>query len=272
MKIACIQLDVAFAEPEKNFQRVRTLIEKAGNDGAELVVLPEMWNTAYALTDLDQLADREGEVTKNFLSGLAKTHHIHIVGGSVSTKKGDHFFNTMYVYNNQGDLVSEYDKAHLFRLMDEHLYLKAGSKENVFTLGSIEAGGVICYDLRFPEWLRAHALSGAKVLFIPAQWPEARIDHWKVLLQARAIENQCFVIAVNRTGADPNNRFNGQSMVIAPWGKVIWTGADDEEYALLDIDFSEVEEVRTRIPVYEDRRPALYQPLLENSMAIEKNV
>ncbi|WP_342542633.1 carbon-nitrogen family hydrolase [Paenisporosarcina sp. FSL H8-0542] len=263
MKIACIQLDVAFAEPEKNFSNVQKYIKKVASEGAELVVLPEMWNTAYALTELEHLADVEGQRTKEFLSELARTYHVHIVGGSVSTKKGDSFYNTMYIYSNEGQLVSEYDKAHLFRLMDEHLYLKAGNQSNVFSLGSIQAGGVICYDLRFPEWLRAHALAGAKVLFLPAQWPETRIDHWRILLQARAIENQCFVIAVNRTGNDPNNQFNGQSMIIAPWGKVLWTGADDEDYAIIDVDFSEVEEVRTRIPVYEDRRPLLYKPLFE---------
>lgn len=263
MKIACIQLDVAFAEPKKNFHNVQKYIEKVASEGAELVVLPEMWNTAYALTKLEQLADIEGNQTKKFLSELARTHHVHIVGGSVSTKKGSNFYNTMYVYSNEGNLVAEYDKAHLFRLMDEHLYLQAGNQENVFSLGSIQAGGVICYDLRFPEWLRAHALAGAKVLFVPAQWPKARIDHWKILLQARAIENQCFVIAVNRTGVDPNNQFNGQSMIIAPWGKVLWTGAEEEGYAVIDVDFSEVEEVRTRIPVYEDRRPTIYNSLLE---------
>ncbi|MCZ8537531.1 carbon-nitrogen family hydrolase [Paenisporosarcina quisquiliarum] len=263
MKIACIQLDVAFAEPEKNFSNVQKYIKKVASEGAELVVLPEMWNTAYALTQLEQLADPEGQRTKEVLSELARTYHVHIVGGSVSTKKGDHFYNTMYVFSNEGELVAEYDKAHLFRLMDEHLYLQAGNQANVFSLGSIQAGGVICYDLRFPEWLRAHALAGAKVLFLPAQWPETRIDHWKILLQARAIENQCFVIAVNRTGDDPNNQFNGQSMIIAPWGKVLWTGAEHEEYAVIDVDFSEVEEVRTRIPVYEDRRPSLYEPLFE---------
>ncbi|WP_017381977.1 carbon-nitrogen family hydrolase [Paenisporosarcina sp. TG-14] len=263
MKIACIQLNVAFADPDKNFHNVQMLIEKVVNEGAELVVLPEMWNTAYALKELEQLADFEGKRTKKFLSELARLHHIHIVGGSVSTKKGTNFYNTMYVFTNDGKLVAEYDKAHLFRLMDEHLYLQAGNKENVFYLGSIQAGGLICYDLRFPEWLRAHALAGAKVLFIPAQWPESRIDHWKILLQARAIENQCFVIAVNRTGSDPNNHFNGQSMIIAPWGKILWTGAEQEEYAVIDVDFSEVEEVRKRIPVYEDRRPALYNSLFE---------
>ena len=110
---------------------------------------------------------------------------------------------------------------------------------------------VICYDIRFPEWLRVHALAGAKVLFVSAQWPTPRIDHWKILLQARAIENQCFVIAVNRISRKPEN-FNGQSMVIEPWGEVLWTGAEDEELAVIDVDFSKVDEVRTRIPVYDD--------------------
>lgn len=125
----------------------------------------------------------------------------------------------MYIVNDSGDIITEYDKAHLFKLMDEHLYLKAGNKKNLFEIENITMAGVICYDLRFPEWFRAHSLLGAKVIFVPAQWPAARIDHWKILLQARAIENQCYIVAVNRVGKDSNNEFNGNSMVIAPWEK-----------------------------------------------------
>lgn len=99
-------------------------------------------------------------------------------------------------------------------------------------------------------------------MFVSAQWPTPRIDHWKILLQARAIENQCFVIAVNRISRKPEN-FNGQSMVIGPWGEVFWTGAQDEELAVIDVDFSIVDEVRTRIPVYDDRRPELYGKVVD---------
>lgn len=262
MKLGCIQLQVAFGDVEKNFSRVEELVREAANKGAKIVILPEMWNTSYALEKLEGLADVDGERTKAFLSQLAKELHVHIVGGSVATKKGDKFYNTMLVYNNEGELVGEYDKAHLFRLMDEHLHLSSGNTQNNFKLGDLDAAGVICYDIRFPEWLRLHALNGAKVLFVSAQWPTARIDHWKTLLQARAIENQCFVVAVNRISRNKDN-FNGQSMVIEPWGEILWTGGEDEELAIVDVDFSKVDEVRTRIPVYDDRRPELYQDVLK---------
>lgn len=263
MKIGCIQLNVRFGKVDENYERAESFIRKAAAGGAEIIVLPEMWNTGYALEKLEELADVNGERTKKFLSKLAKELSVHIVGGSVSVRRGEEFYNTMYTYNKNGELVGEYSKAHLFRLMDEHLYLQAGNEMNRFALGDIEAAGVICYDIRFPEWLRAHALQGAKVLFIPAQWPTPRIDHWKTLLQARAIENQCFVIAVNRIANKVEN-FNGQSMIIQPWGEVLWTGEEDEELAIIDVDFSIVDEVRTRIPVYEDRRPNLYTEVVND--------
>ncbi len=258
MRIACVQLNIAFGNPKENFRKVEEKIRKAAMLNAEIVVLPEMWNTGYDLTKLDVTADVNGEETRNLLTRLASELHIHIIGGSVSTQKNNHFFNTMYVVNNIGELIAEYDKAHLFKLMDEHLYLEAGTSKNIFTLNDLEMGGVICYDLRFPEWFRAHSLAGAKIIFVPAQWPATRVDHWKILLQARAIENQCFIVAVNRVGEDPNNSFNGNSMVIAPWGEVLWVGADEETIGLVDVNMDDVEEVRKRIPVFKDRRVDLY--------------
>jgi len=262
MKIGCIQMNVGFGKVDENFARAEQLIREASDQGAEIVVLPEMWNTGYALEKLGEIADEEGARSKAFLQGLSSELGIHIVGGSVATEKDGKFYNTMYIYNNEGKLVSEYSKVHLFRLMNEDQYLESGNEMNRFTLGEIEAGGVICYDIRFPEWLRAHALAGANVLFVSAQWPTPRIDHWKTLLQARAIENQCFVIAVNRISRKVEN-FNGQSMIIEPWGEVLWTGSENEELAVIDVDFSKVEEIRSRIPVYDDRRPSLYSGVVE---------
>lgn len=262
MKIGCIQLNVGFGKVDENYERAEKFIREAAAGGAEIIVLPEMWNTGYALEKLEELADMNGERTQKFLSELSRELGVHIVGGSVSVKRDDKFYNTMYTYNRIGELVGAYSKVHLFRLMDEHLYLEAGDEMNRFALDDLQAGGVICYDIRFPEWLRAHALDGAKVLFVPAQWPTPRIDHWKTLLQARAIENQCFVIAVNRIAKKVEN-FCGQSMVIGPWGEVLWIGADDEELAIIDVDFSIVDEVRRRIPVYDDRRPNLYEEVVK---------
>ena len=184
---------------------------------------------------------------------------MNIVGGSVATKRDNQFFNTMYVANRLGQIVAEYDKAHLFKLMDEHLFMEPGSQINVFDLDDVTCGGIICYDLRFPEWIRTHTLKGANIMFIPAEWPQKRIDHWQLLLQARAIENQCFIVAVNRVGSDPNNVFNGHSMVIAPWGQVLLSGETREGIYYVNLDLEEVARVRKTIPVYQDRRTELYE-------------
>ncbi|MFY3793042.1 carbon-nitrogen family hydrolase [Ureibacillus sp. MALMAid1270] len=262
MKIGCIQLNVRFGKVDENYERAEQFIREAASKGAEIVVLPEMWNTGFALEKLPELADKEGVRTKEFLTSLAKELGVHIVGGSVAIECEGKFFNTMYTVNKEGELLTEYSKAHLFRLMNEEKFLEAGDQMNRFALDDVEAGAVICYEIRFPEWVRAHALAGAKVLFVSAQWPTPRIDHWKTLLQARAIENQCFIVAVNRISNKPEN-FNGQSMIIEPWGEVLWTGAEDEELAIIDVDFSKVDEIRTRIPVYDDRRPGLYSGVVE---------
>ncbi|MGI2328007.1 carbon-nitrogen family hydrolase [Planococcus sp. YIM B11945] len=258
MKIACVQMDIAFGNPEANFQQVLSYLEEAAANGADVIVLPEMWNTGYALTELENLADSNLR-TVAFLQDFAKTHGVHIVGGSVSTKKNDGFYNTMYVVNKTGELISEYDKAHRFGLMDEHIHLNEGQSLGIFELDGTLCGGVICYDIRFPEWIRSQVLNGAKVIFVPAEWPEARIDHWRILLQARAIENQCFVVAVNRVGSDPKNEFGGSSMIIAPWGEIRLDMKKETGIGYCDIELNEVEEVRKRIPVFADRREALYK-------------
>jgi predicted amidohydrolase len=258
MKIACVQMDIAFGEPEKNFENVQKYIEEAAKAGADVIVLPEMWNTGYALNNLSNLADVNGDKTKQMLAQNAKQYGVNIIGGSVATKREDGFYNTMYVVNRVGEIIAEYDKAHLIKLMDEHLFMNPGQKPNNFEIDGTTCGGVICYDLRFPEWIRTHTIKGAKVMFIPAEWPKTRIDHWQILLQARAIENQCFIIAVNRVGTDPNNEFNGHSMVVAPWGEVLIGDQSSEGIFYTDLDLEEVDRVRKTIPIYQDRRSELY--------------
>ena len=259
MKIACVQMDIHYGEPEKNFAAIEKYIKAAALSNVDVIVFPEMWNTGYALTELNHLADENGEKTKELFTKLAKEYNVNIVGGSVATKRNDSFFNTMYVANRTGKIIAQYDKAHLFKLMDEHLFMNAGQSVNTFELDGTICGGVICYDLRFPEWIRSHVLDGAKIMFIPAEWPTKRIDHWQLLLQARAIENQCFIVAVNRIGTDPNNEFNGHSMVIAPWGELLISGQTDEGIYYADLDLQEVDHVRKTIPVFQDRRTDLYR-------------
>ncbi|WP_338453407.1 carbon-nitrogen family hydrolase [Niallia oryzisoli] len=258
MKIAVVQINIEFGQPDTNFTKVEESIKEAEVNGVDVVVFPEMWNTGYDLKQLETLADKNGERSKALFARLAKEYQVNIVGGSVATKKQNKFYNTMYIANRTGEIISEYDKAHLFKLMDEHLYMDAGQKLNTFELDGTVCGGVICYDLRFPEWIRAHVLKGAKIMFIPAEWPSTRIDHWQLLLQARAIENQCFIVAVNRVGSDPGNDFNGHSMVIAPWGELLISGQSQEGIYYTEINLQEVDKVRSTIPIFQDRRTDLY--------------
>ncbi|MEK3890302.1 carbon-nitrogen family hydrolase [Bacillus sp. FSL K6-3431] len=257
-KIGCIQMDIAFGEPKKNFKLAEQWFEKAAKEKCTVIVLPELWTTGYDLGRLDEIAHDDGEDVILFLQEQAKKHNFHIVGGSVAKQTDNGVKNTMYVIDKEGQLVHEYSKLHLFQLMDEHLHLQAGDDVPTFTLEGEEAAGFICYDIRFPEWLRKPVLEGAKVLFVVAEWPAPRLDHWQILLRARAIENQSYVIACNRAGQDPNNVFAGHSMIIDPWGEIIAEGGNEEELVIGDINPQEIEGIRNRIPVFADRRPKYY--------------
>lgn len=257
-KIACIQMDIAFGNPEENYQRIRYKIMLAAASKPDIVVLPELWTTGYDLTRLDELADHEADRTIRFLQECALAHSIHLVGGSVARSTPEGIFNTLIIVSNKGKVVKLYDKLHLFQLMNEHHFLMPGQNDGAFTLDEQHCAGFICYDIRFPEWLRVHSADGAGVLFIAAEWPEPRISHWRALLISRAIENQAYIIAVNRVGSDPANTFGGHSMVINPWGEIIAEAGDQEEIVLAEIDLELIDSVRKQIPVFQDRRPEFY--------------
>ncbi|WP_372447572.1 carbon-nitrogen family hydrolase [Neobacillus rhizophilus] len=259
LKIACLQMDIAFGNPEKNYQNAEKLIETAISEQPDIIVLPELWTTGYDLTRLDTIADKGALQTIEFLKNAAKKYNVNFVGGSVANQDDQGVKNTLLIINREGELSSEYSKLHLFKLMDEHLYLEAGSEKGLFKLDNHAFAGVICYDIRFPEWIRAHTSEGAEALFVVAEWPAPRLSHWRNLLIARAIENQCFVIACNRSGSDPNNQFAGHSLVIDPWGEIIAEAGADEEILTAEIDLKLVGEIRKQIPIFEDRRPDYYK-------------
>ncbi|GCF66465.1 hydrolase [Bacillus cereus] len=218
MKVACIQMDIVFGDVEKNIENAKNKISEAMKERPDVIVLPELWTTGYDLTRLSEIADRDGLETKEKLIEWSKQYGVHIVGGSIARQTEQGVTNTMYVVTNKGELVNEYSKVHLFQLMDEHKYLIAGNRTGEFKLDDVECAGTICYDIRFPEWMRVHTAKGAKVLFVVAEWPLVRLAHWRLLLQARAVENQCYVVACNRAGKDPNNEFAGHSLIVDPWG------------------------------------------------------
>ncbi|MGD6801716.1 carbon-nitrogen family hydrolase [Rossellomorea aquimaris] len=260
LRIACLQIDIQYGRPEENRKNVSQEFQKLFEKEKKLdvVVLPELWTTGYDLTRLDKISDDEGKESIEFLSGLAQKYSINIVGGSVAKKSGENITNTLYSFDRSGNLLGEYSKVHLFKLMDEHHYLSAGNTSGAVTIEGVPSAAFICYDIRFPEWMRTHTAGGAEVLYVAAEWPLARVYHWRTLLLARAIENQCYVVACNRSGSDPNNEFGGHSMIIDPWGEIIAEAGEGEEVIVSELDLDKVKQVRKQIPIFQDRRPELY--------------
>lgn len=259
MRISLIQLDITFGEPQANYAAMERAISQAAAEAPDCLLLPELWTTGYDLTRLGEIADPGGDTTKAFISALAAKYSINIVAGSVAKMNAGGVTNSMFIFNRRGELAGEYSKLHLFRLMDEHLYLQPGDTKGLFELDGTLCAGLICYDIRFPEWSRTHMAQGAEVLFVSAEWPLPRLAHWRALLISRAIENQCYVAACNRTGSDPANTFAGHSMIIDPWGEVLCEASGHEEILSGDIDLLKVRQVRQQIPVFSDRRPDLYE-------------
>jgi predicted amidohydrolase len=259
-RISLVQMHVEAGDPDANFGRAADRMERAAGDAPDLIVLPEMWNTGYALETIGAIADPEGKRTRELASGFARRHGINVVAGSIAERREDGVYNTLRIFNRDGEPAGEYDKIHLFRLMDEEKHLKSGKRIGLAELDGVRIGAMICYDIRFPELARTLALAGAKLLVVPAEWPHPRLEHWRTLLRARAIENQLFVAACNRVGSSDGTDFFGHSMIIDPWGDIIAEADGEETILTAEIDLDLVDEVRRRIPVFEDRRPSLYRP------------
>ncbi|WP_017728747.1 carbon-nitrogen family hydrolase [Halalkalibacterium ligniniphilum] len=271
MKIAIYQMDVIAGNPRANERKVQKWVEETMEaEKPDILVLPEMWTTAYTLKELQELAEDDRRETERFLQGLAKQHRVNLVAGSYATKVKNKIFNRAFVFNRSGELVYHYDKIHLVPMLDEPRYLEAGEKHaEVFELDGYKMGLVICYDLRFPELIRGLALAGANVLFVVAEWPEARASHWQILQQARAIENQCYVVSSNRVGTYDNVEFAGRSFVINPWGDVEAKGSQDQEETITaTIDVGKVQEMRELVPVFASRVPTKYKKLHEEATQI----
>jgi omega-amidase len=259
MKVALLQMDIALGDVAANRRKAAAMIAEAIARGARLLVLPEMWTTGYKLAEIHKLAEPADGPTIQMLSAAAKTNGVEIITGSIAEARDGRVYNTCYAIDRCGGLVAKYSKIHLIGLMEEDRYLTAGDRKTLFTMSFGQAAMIICYDLRFTELPRALALDGCQALFVPAEWPAARGSHWRTLNIARAIENQMFVIAVNRVGADDSNLFYGHSLIVDPWGEVLAEGPEkDEAVIVADVDFASVAAVRQRMPVFADRRPQCY--------------
>lgn len=258
MKICAVQMDTLMADRAANQRKAETLIALAAGHGPDVLVLPELWDLGFYPANALELGDEDGKEAQAFLSALAAKHRVNIIGGSIVRLHQGKIWNTSYVFSRQGTLISTYDKTHLFSPSKEHENFEAGETLARYELDGVPVGQVICYDLRFGELVRTLALGGIKVLFAPAAWPIPRLNHWRLLAQARAVENQMFVVAVNTVGTVNNLTFCGHSIMVDPWGEIISEAGGGEQLLLGELDLSVIADIRERINVFRDRRPELY--------------
>ncbi len=256
--VSLAQMDVVFGQVRQNLATARSMVAEAARRGSDIVILPELWSTGY---DLENAATHAQPLNAGIFAETAKLaaeFKVHILGSCLSRIDHNQFGNTAVLNGSDGSMVGVYTKLHLFQLMAEEQYLISGEQPSLVETPWGSCGLAICYDLRFPELFRHYALAGAKIVFLPAEWPQPRLAHWRTLLRARAIENQFFVVACNRVGTTRDNTFFGHSAIIDPWGETVIEGDQGPALLTAEIDLAEVDLVRTKIPIFDDRRPDIY--------------
>ena len=256
IKISIAQFQIQVGDYNQNFLKAGELIRKATDQKSGIVLLPELWLGGYDYPHFSAYL-QESDETQTKIESLAKSDDIAIAG-TFPVHSGDRFYNSLIYFDPSGS-VSHYEKIHLFSLLQEQRYFSQGTESAMVNTPAGLAGLAICYDLRFPELFRKYALLGAKLILVSAEWPLARIDHWKTLLRARAIENQVFVIGCNSVGKSGKLDMGGASAIIDPWGRTLAEAStDSEELITADLDLDEIQKARESIPVFNDRRPEIY--------------
>ena len=242
MIVSIAQFKSTLGAVDENFSTAARLIEAA--QGSDVILLPELWSTGYYPKPVENFADIDGVKTKEFLCAAAKNYNVNIIGGSVIVESGGKIYNRCHVVNRRGEVVAAYDKAHLFSFASEDKVFCAGNKIVVVDVDGVRCGLAICYDLRFPEFVRKLALAGAEIIFIPAAWSLKRLTPRQILTKARAIENQAFVVFANSSGL---------SEFVNPHGEVIAISGRGEELLTAEINLDERTEVIATMNLLADR-------------------
>jgi omega-amidase len=258
LSISLAQMEFDFGKVNSNLARAKRWVIEASERGSDLILLPELWASGYDLENWRRYATPlDGGIFAE-LSHLANEFNIAI-GSSLLEECDGEAFNTFVLYGNDGDAWGIYRKVHRFRLLEEEKWLAAGDHLVLARTPWGDVGLSICYDLRFPELFRPYALAGARLSLIVAEWPERRIVHWSKLLQARAIENQMFIVGVNKVGKSRGVKLGGRSAVIDPWGVPITEGGDTEVLLTATIVLQESDNARKHIPALKDLAPNAYK-------------
>jgi deaminated glutathione amidase len=268
MRAAAVQLN-SRGEVDRNLEVAERLVRAAAADGAELIALPEKWNVLGGPEALLAGAEPLDGPTVSTVRGWARELGVNLVAGSFAERVPDQhkLGNTSLLIGPDGEVEAVYRKIHMFDVdvggvsYRESEHEEPGDEIVIGHAGGVPVGLTVCYDVRFPELYRILAVRGAKVITVPAAFTlHTGKDHWEVLLRARAIENQVFVIAPGQIGeAPPHYNSYGRSMIVDPWGVVLATAPDEECFVAADLDLDAQEKVRSSLPSLANRRPRAYR-------------
>ena len=269
LRVACVQLNGRAPKPDL-IERAEQLVARAASTGADLVVLPEKWTGIGPPDLIRSVAESldDGEATQA-MSGWARTHGITLVGGSIVERREgrEKLSNTCVVFDPEGEIAAVYRKIHMFdvevggQVYRESEAEEPGEETNLCDAEGWRVGLTVCYDLRFPELYRILALQGAELVTVPAAFTlYTGKDHWELLLRARAVENQCYVLAANEWGVHEGGKQSyGRSSIVDPWGVVLAQAPDEDCVIAAEIDKTRLEQVRHDLPSLANRQPAAYR-------------
>ena len=252
MKVAAIQHDIAWADRDANFHHLEPLIRHAVQEGADFIILSEMFSTGFVV-DRDDIGETTGGPSSQFLSRMATELNVWICGSCPEIEPDDERpFNSLVIAHPNGT-TDRYRKIHPFTYGGEDKHFRAGADFLTITINDLRVSFFVCYDRRFANEFWALA-NDTDLYVIPANWPESRREHWMSLLVARAIENQAYVVGCNRVGDGGGLHYSGDSLIVDPQGNILAKGHADEVVLLAEISATRVTETRERFPFLRDRR------------------
>lgn len=259
MKIGLIQMDPLWENKEGNFEKAESFLRQAKAQNISFALFPEMSMTGFSMHP-EKIGERkEDSETLRFFSEKAALYQLFIGIGYVEYCEPKSF-NRYAVFSPSGELLADYKKIHPFTFGTEAVHYAGGDEVVCFRAGTWTVSPFICYDLRFPEIFQAVS-DRAQLIVVPANWPSDRKEHFETLLKARAIENQCYIAGINRTGHARTLSYSGGSMVVDPLGRVAAKAGEGEEILTAELDWDMVEKYRQVFPMKSDRRPELYRRL-----------
>ncbi len=254
MLIGIGQIDIAWEDPSSNRETAERMAKLAAQRNCDVLVLPELFTSGFSMSTA-KFAEAMDGPTCALLAATARRSNLAILAGlAIQDNEEQAVTNSAVFFTRDGRSAARFDKLHSFSPSGENRHYKRGGIPVTFDIDGTRASILICYDLRFPEAFRT-VTPDVSIFFVIANWPSARTAHWEALLKARAIENQAFVIGVNRVGEDDNGiAYNGCSLAFNPWGEELARGGIKEELLLVDVDPAEVGTIRRRYPFLGDRR------------------